>query len=568
MVDKALPPRKRRGLRGLHRALRRPRLHSARHHEPRGPDRRGKRGRPLGWLRGVPHFTPEPVTGADAIHGERVLALPKPSFRRGSPLDGVDALALAVGADALEWAKSVGGDAARLLVELGEFSGHAEEARLVYRREPWPPRLILAGGGEKEWYGDAERLRVAVAAGVKTARESGKVRRLGLMVEPGLLSAAASVGGGEEWAWEQALVAADMANYVYSLRRREKPPHVLEEIVAEAPEAAERTARAVAAAVRAARDVANAPANRMNPERLEEYVKSLAKEAPVEVEVLHRGELESLGMGGILAVGSGSAVEPRLIIIRYHGGGRRVALVGKAVTFDSGGLDLKPPQYMLEMKYDKAGGAAALGSILAIALLGLPVEATALIPAVENMPSGSSYKPLDVIEMYNGVTVEVGNTDAEGRLILADALAYASEKIKPDVMLDYATLTGAAVVALGNHAAALMGNSDELLRDVEEAAWRAGEPAWRLPMWPVYGKQLESKTADTNNIGGRTAGAITAAKFLEKFVGDTRWAHLDIAGVAWVQEKGPWRPYYSQGGATGWGVRTTVELLRGLTRQA
>jgi len=478
----------------------------------------------------------------------------------------VDAYALAVSKKSLGWAKERGGPAARLVIELGDFAANAEEARVVYRAEPLPHRLILAGGGGNEWYGDAERLRVAVAAAVKAARELRKVRRLGVDIDPSLLEDAAGESG-ETWAWEQALVAADMANYIYSLKKRSQAPHTLEEIVLEAPRGAEKTARAVATAVRIARNIANAPANMMNPEKLEDYVKRLAKEAPLEVEVLHRPELEELGMGGILAVGAGSAIEPRLIILRYHGGGPRVALIGKAVTFDAGGLDLKPPQHMLEMKYDKSGGATAIGSVLAAALLGLPFDVAALVPAVENLPSGSSYKPLDVLEMYNGLTVEVGNTDAEGRLIMADALAYAAEKIKPDYMLDYATLTGAAVIALGNHAAALMGNDEELQKTVEEAAWRAGEPAWRLPMWPVYEKQLDSKTADTNNIGGRPAGAITAAKFLEKFVGDTRWAHLDIAGVAWVQEKGPWRPYYSQGGATGWGVRTTVELLRSLSRK-
>jgi leucyl aminopeptidase len=487
-------------------------------------------------------------------------------IRLGSPGEGVDALALVGGSDSLHWFRERGGEAAGLVIDLGDFSAKAEEARLVYRRGEWPARLILAGAGRDEWYGDAERLRVGVAAAVKAAKGIRGVKKLGVVIEPGLIRAAASADGGEDWAWEQALLAADMANYVYSLKRRSEAPHSLDEIVFEAPEAAEKTAKAIAEGVRTARDIANAPANMMNPERLEEHAKRVAKQHGLEVEVLHRGELEDLGMGGILAVGQGSAVEPRLIILRYNGGGRKVALVGKAVTFDSGGLDLKPPQYMLEMKYDKSGGAAAIGSIVAAAGLGLPYDIVALVPAVENMPSGSSYKPLDVIEMYNGLTVEIGNTDAEGRLILADALAYAAEKIKPDYMIDYATLTGAAVVALGNHAAALMGNNDDLLRAVEEAAWAAGEPAWRLPMWPVYEKQLESKTADTNNIGGRWAGAITAAKFLEKFVGDTRWAHLDIAGVAWVQDKGPWKPYYSQGGATGWGVRTTVELLRRLAR--
>ncbi len=488
------------------------------------------------------------------------------ALRVGPATEGVDAVAYVAGKkEGLDWLREKAGRAARLVVELGDFRGEAEETALVYREEV-PHRVILAGAGGDEWYGDAERLRVGVAAAVRAARRIKNVKTLGVAVDPRLVEAAAGAGGGEPWAWEQALVAADMANYVYSLRSKTEKPHVLDEIVVEAPgEEPLRTARAIAEAVRIARDIANAPPERMNPERLEEKAREIARSYGLDITVLHRGELESLGMGGILGVGKGSDVEPRLIILRYSGGPRRVAVVGKAVTFDSGGLDLKPPQYMLEMKFDKSGGAAAIGAVVAAAALRLPFEVVALVPAVENLPSGRSYKPLDVLDMYNGLTVEVGNTDAEGRLILADALAYAAEKYKPELMIDMATLTGAAVVALGNHAAALMGNNEDLLKAVEDAAWRAGEPAWRLPMWPVYAKQLESKTADTSNVGGRWAGAITAAKFLEKFVGDTPWAHLDIAGVAWVQENGPKKPYYEHG-ATGWGVRTFVELLRARAR--
>ncbi|KSW12573.1 peptidase M17 [Pyrodictium occultum] len=486
------------------------------------------------------------------------------SIRVGDAAEGVDAIAYVAGREALDWLRGVDPAASRV-IELGDFKAGLEETALIYRLEG-VPRLILSGaGGEDEWIGHAERLRVAVAAAVKQARRLRQIRRLGIVVEKGLLEKAASEGRGERWAVEQALIAADMANYVYSLHGRGDRPHVLDEIrIGPGDEKALESASAIAEGVRLARDLANAPANIMGPDGLEDAARELAKRLGLGIRVLHRGELESLGMGGILAVGSGSDKEPRLIVLEYHGGGRRVAVVGKAVAFDSGGLDLKPSQYMLEMKYDKSGGAAAMGIIAAAARLRLPVELVALIPAVENMPSGRSYKPLDVIKMYNGLTVEVGNTDAEGRLILADALAYAAEKYKPDAMIDLATLTGAAVVALGNHAAALMSNNEDLASGIEKAAWAAGEPAWRLPMWPVYEKQLESKVADTNNIGGRWAGAITAAKFLEKFVDGRPWAHLDIAGVAWVQEKGPWKPYYHQGGATGWGVRTVVEYLRGL----
>jgi len=481
----------------------------------------------------------------------------------GNARESVDAVAYIAGCEKLDWLRSID-PLADHVVGLGDFRAGLEETVLLYRRDSIP-RVILSGAGsEDEWIGHAERLRVAVAAAVRRARRLKNVKRLGIVVEESLVEKAAGEGAGRAWAIEQALVAADMANYAYSLHGQGEKPHVLAEVRLEPGDGEVlEAARAVAEGVRLARDVANAPANIMNPEGLEQAARELASRLGLGIRVLHREELESLGMGGILAVGGGSDVEPRLIILEYRGGGKRVAVVGKAVAFDAGGLDLKPPQAMLEMKYDKSGGAAALGIVAAVARLRLPVDLVALIPTVENMPSGRSYKPLDVIKMYNGVTVEIGNTDAEGRLIMADALAYAAERYKPDIMLDLATLTGAAVVALGNHAAALMSNNEELASRLEKAAWRAGEPAWRLPTWPIYEKQLESKTADTNNVGGRWAGAITAAKFLEKFVNGRPWAHLDIAGVAWVQDKGPWKPYYP-GGATGWGVRTVVELLRSL----
>ena len=488
------------------------------------------------------------------------------SIRPGFKPDEVDAVAYVFSAEldkSLERIRGVSRVAAKVL-ELGDFRAGLEEATLIYDPDKRPHRIILSGAGSRsDWLDSVERLRVGVASAVKLARSRKQVKRLGIVVSEGLVEAAAAEAGmSTDWVIEQLMAAADMANYAYSLRGKEEPPHVLAEIgvVPGTEDVAER-ARAIAEGVRVARDIGNAPPSDMNPEKLEHFARELAERLGLGIKVLHRGDLESLGMGGILAVGRGSDIEPRLIILEYHGGDETVALVGKAVTFDAGGLDLKPPQSMLEMKYDKCGGATAIGAVVAAARLKLPLRIVVLVPAVENLPSGRSYKPLDVIRMYNGTTVEVGNTDAEGRLILADALAYAAEKYSPRLIIDYATLTGAAVVALGNHAAAMFSNNEEAAKRVEEAARRAGEPVWRLPLWPVYAKQLESKVADTNNVGGRPGGAITAAKFLEKFVEDKPWIHLDIAGVAWVQEKGPWKPYYP-GGATGWGVRTTIELLR------
>lgn len=448
------------------------------------------------------------------------------------------------------------------VIELSGFDGGAEKALVIPReKRPW---LVLSGAGRDEWYGCMESIRVAVGAAVNTVKQYKGLKLVELRVEDRLVDKAVSESNRSiEWVYEQMLVAADMADYKFQIKRSHEDEEPLEVAVTEAPRKAVERAEKIAAAVRIARDIANYPPSSMNPAQLEEEAKKLAEKYGLSLRVLHRDDLESLGMGGILAVGRGSSVEPRLIILEYSNGGRRVAVAGKAVTFDAGGLDLKSPQAMYDMKFDKSGGAAALAVAAAVASLKLPVSLAVLVPAVENLPSGSSYKPLDVIRMYNGLTVEVGNTDAEGRIILADALAYAVDKYKPDMIVDLATLTGAAVIALGNHAAALMGNNEELLKAVERAAWLAGEPAWRLPMWPIYAKQLESKVADTSNVGGRPAGAITAAKFLEKFVSDTPWAHLDIAGTAWVQDKGPFKPYYGQGGATGWGVRTMIELIRG-----
>jgi len=471
----------------------------------------------------------------------------------------VDAKAFVSGKDGVQWISSLDPLFAEV-VKLGDFDGEAGKSLVVYGSR-LARRAVLAGAGDEEWYGWVEALRIGVAAAVRAVVGLKNVKSVAVSVEPRLVERALGEGGGSEWVYEQAMVAGDMAAYRFVLKKEDEGGGLEEIVFPEAPSASAGSAEAIALGVKLARDVANMPASRMNPEGIEEEARRIAGKYGLTLRVLHRGELESLGMGGVLAVGMGSSVEPRLIVLEYDGGGPSLAVVGKTVTFDSGGLDIKPSQAMLEMKYDKSGGAAALGAAVAAALLKLPVKLTVLLPAVENMPSGSSYKPLDVIEMYNGLRVEVGNTDAEGRLTLADALAYAAEKYKPKALLDLATLTGAAVIALGNHAAALMSNNEELARLVEKAAWRAGEPVWKLPMWKVYGKQLESKVADINNIGGRAAGPITAAKFLEKFVGETPWVHLDIAGVAWVQEKGPWKPYYQQG-ATGWGVRTIIEAAR------
>jgi leucyl aminopeptidase len=271
-------------------------------------------------------------------------------------------------------------------------------------------------------------------------------------------------------------------------------------------------------------------------------------------------EMKKLGMGAILAVASGSREPPKFIILEYKPPSTRmdtVVIIGKAITFDSGGLSLKPSENMDKMKHDMGGGAAAIGIIQAVSQLKLPVHLIALIPATENLPSGSAYRPGDILNSLSGKTIEVISTDAEGRLILADALAY-SQRFKPNVIIDLATLTGACIIALGENVTGMMGNDDELKARVMRAANRTGEKVWELPLWEEYEEQLKSEIADIKNVGGRPAGTITGGVFLKKFVGEYPWVHLDIAGPVWADKDKPYIPK----GATGVGVRLVVQLLR------
>jgi leucyl aminopeptidase len=280
------------------------------------------------------------------------------------------------------------------------------------------------------------------------------------------------------------------------------------------------------------------------------------------VEVLGREEIVAKKMGGLVAVSQGGAEDPRLIVLRYSGGGSgpTLGLVGKGVTFDTGGISLKPSAGMPEMKMDMSGAAAVLEAVAAIAELGLAVDLLAVIPATENMPSGTAIKPGDVITQYDGTTVEVNNTDAEGRLILADALAYAIE-LGAERLVDLATLTGAVVTALGSTHAAVVSNDDALAGQVAAASERSGELTWRLPLHPEYKELMKGTVADLSNTASqRKAGTITAASFLEEFVGETPWAHIDIAGTAWDV-----RREYTGKDASGFGVRLLVELARNLS---
>ena len=298
--------------------------------------------------------------------------------------------------------------------------------------------------------------------------------------------------------------------------------------------------RAVAAGISLARDLGNLPGNVCTPSHLADRAKALAdRHAKVTFKALDEARMRRLRMGSLLSVARGSREPPRLIILEYRGAARPVApivLVGKGVTFDSGGISIKPGAAMDEMKFDMCGAAGIIGAMEACATLGLPLNVVALAPATENLPDGNASKPGDIVTTMAGTTVEILNTDAEGRLILCDALTYA-ERYNPDVVIDVATLTGACIIALGHHASGLFSNHQPLADALLAAGEHAGDRAWQMPVWDEYAKQLESNFADVANVGGRDAGAVTAASFLSKFAAKQRWAHLDIAGTAWRSGK-------------------------------
>lgn len=338
-------------------------------------------------------------------------------------------------------------------------------------------------------------------------------------------------------------------------------------ILVDDPEAvrAEWTAaEALARGVITARDLVNEPPNVLTPGEFSDRIETLGT-LGVEVEVLDVAAMTRLGFGALLGVAQGSANAPRTVIMRYRGAGASgapLAFVGKGVTFDSGGLSLKTASGMEEMKTDMAGAAAVVGAMTALAAAKAPVDVIGIVGLVENMVSSRSQRPGDVVRSHSGQTIEVLNTDAEGRLVLADLLSYTRERFSPALMVDLATLTGAIVVSLGAHHAGLFSNDDALADDLLVCGRETGEALWRMPMGEAYDRALRSPIADMKNIGGRPGGAITAARFLARFVGDTPWAHLDIAGTAWASEQQALSPK----GATGFGVRLLDALARARTR--
>ncbi|SFE57881.1 leucyl aminopeptidase [Thermoflexibacter ruber] len=307
-------------------------------------------------------------------------------------------------------------------------------------------------------------------------------------------------------------------------------------------------------------DLVNLPPNILNSLKLAEFAEEAGKAYNFSVKVLHLEEIKAIGLGGLLAINQGSDTPPTFIIMEYKPEKqttKKVGLVGKGVTFDTGGISIKPSEGMWQMKCDMAGAAAVIGAVEAAARLALPVHVIGVVPATDNMLSGKAIYPGSIIKTYSGLSVEIEDTDAEGRVILADGLAYIKKNFEPDVIIDLATLTGACVVALGYHAAGMFTNNDELAIQLSKIGEQTGEKVWRLPLWEEYDKQIKSDMADVKNLGGRPAGAVTAAKFLEKFIDKhPAWVHLDIAGVAFTDN-----PYSSARSATGYGVRLLTNFL-------
>jgi|SRR5215204_1187690 len=319
---------------------------------------------------------------------------------------------------------------------------------------------------------------------------------------------------------------------------------------------------AICQSVNDAREISNLPPNECSPEHLAKIALNI-KNQETKSKIINIDTLKDLGLNGIVSVGSGSINTPKLIIIEYKGIKNEenpILLVGKAVTFDSGGISLKPSEKMDEMKFDKCGGVNVISIMKSLSSLKIKNNVIGIIPAVENMPSNSSYRPSDIINMYNGKSVEVLNTDAEGRLILADALSFGIKQYNPKIIIDMATLTGACIIALGTNVAGIIGNDEKLIRKIMDTSKITDEKMWQLPLFEEYHDQIKSKNADIKNIGGRAAGAITAAAFLSNFVENTPWVHLDIAGTAWNQE-GSLSKSYNPAGATGFGIRTIIKFI-------
>ena len=425
-------------------------------------------------------------------------------------------------------------------------------------------RVLLVGLGHQAEFG-ARQYREAVAAAVRALNATGAA-------EAELHLTALELDGHDAtWRAQQAVTIASETTYRFEQMKSRKEPaeRGVRRLVLVADKADSRKAKrgleqgaAIALGMALTKDLGNLPPNICTPAYLADQARELGRRYRLKVQVLERADMQKLGMGALLAVAHGSVQPPKLIVVEYRGAGTKrkpIVLVGKGVTFDTGGISLKPAPEMDEMKFDMSGAGSVLGTLKAVAEMKLPINVVGLTPATENMPGGRATKPGDVVTSMSGQTVEVLNTDAEGRLILCDALTYA-RRYQPAAVIDIATLTGACVIALGHVVSGLFANDDALAEELLTAADMAYDRAWRMPLWDDYQDQLKSNFADFANIGGRPAGSVTAACFLWRFTRDYKWAHLDIAGTAWRSGK--------EKGATGRPVPLLTQFLLNRARKA
>jgi leucyl aminopeptidase len=432
------------------------------------------------------------------------------------------------------------------LLRRGDMEGKAGSTLLLHNVPGTEAdRVLLVGLGKEKEFREKE-YREAVATAIKTLNETGGFDGTVFLTELPVRKR------GVAWRVRQAVMVAHATLYRFDRLKSKKDDvrRPLRKVTfcverrseLAAAEAALAQGEAIAAGQAMMKDLANLPANICTPAYLAEQAQAMATDLGIKAEVLEREDMETLGMHSLLSVARGSHQPPKFIVLRYQGGQsdqKPVVLVGKGITFDTGGISLKPAPDMDEMKYDMSGAASVIGAIRASALMKLPLNVIAVVPATENMPGGQATKPGDVVTSMSGQTIEILNTDAEGRLILCDALTYC-ERFEPDCVIDVATLTGACVIALGHVATGLFANNDSLARELLDAGHEAYDRAWQLPLWEDYQEQLKSNFADVANIGGRPAGSITAACFLARFTKKYDWAHLDIAGTAYRagKEKG------------------------------
>ncbi|KXX66117.1 leucyl aminopeptidase [Marichromatium gracile] len=446
------------------------------------------------------------------------------------------------------------------LLKKGDMSGEGGRTLLLYGLPGVAAeRVLLVGCGKRKEF-DRAAQRKAVTAAVDALAQLNAGEALCTLAEP------LPRGADRYLALRDSVVAAAARDYRYTRTKdADKLPKVAlkrlalwVEKKAQQAEAEQAIAhgRAIGDGVALARELGNLPGNICTPSYLAEQAETLAADHPkLTTEILDEAAMAELGMGALLSVSRGSRQPAKLIVMHYRGGAedaKPVVLVGKGLTFDAGGISLKPAAQMDEMKYDMCGGASVFGTLQAACALGLPINLIGVVPASENLPDGAANKPGDIVTSMSGQTIEILNTDAEGRLILCDALTY-SKRFDPELVIDMATLTGACVIALGAHASGLFTADDALAEEILGAGERAGDRAWRMPLWDDYQPQLDSNFADMANVGGREGGAITAACFLSRFTKDYRWAHIDIAGTAWLGGK--------EKGGTGRPVALLTELL-------